>query len=144
MKSVYLMIIYILLTISLVEGMSLMNDGTQHLERLLHKTMRYQHHRQNYEESMRTGIVPKGLRIKKAPAFEPVSKDFYISWDEILYNAEKNLIEFLLYESLKVVAKLKLIYVMENVNFILTATKKNVWEWEGKRKFMAKTLKKED
>ena len=42
--------------------------------RLLHKTMRYQHHRQNYKESMRTGIVPKGLRIKKAPAFEPSVK----------------------------------------------------------------------
>ena len=24
----------------------------------------------------RSGIVPKGLKIKKAPAFEPVSKDF--------------------------------------------------------------------
>ena len=107
MKSVYLMIIYILLTISLVEGMSLTNDGTQHLERLLHKTMRYQHHRQNYEESLRTGMVPKGLRIKKAPAFEPVSKDFNIRWDEMLYKAEKNLIELLLYESSKVVAKLE-------------------------------------
>ena len=63
--------------------MSLMNDGTQHLERLLHKIMRYQHHRQNYEKSMRTGIVPKGLRIKKVPAFAPVSKEFYIKWDEI-------------------------------------------------------------
>ena len=107
MKSVYLTIMYILLTISLVKGMSLMNDGTQHLERLLHKTMRYQHHRENYEESMRTGIVPKGLRIKKALAFEPVSKDFYIRWDEILCNAEKSLIELLLYESSKVVAKLE-------------------------------------
>ena len=58
--------------------MSLMNDGTQHLERLLHKTMHYQHHRQNYEESMRTGIVPKGLGIKKAPVFAPVNKYFYI------------------------------------------------------------------
>ena len=50
MKSAYLMIIYILLTIYLAEGMRLMNDGTQHLKRLLHKTMRHQHHRQNYEE----------------------------------------------------------------------------------------------
>ena len=40
MKNVYLMIIYILLTIFLEEGMSLMNDGTQHMERLLHKSMR--------------------------------------------------------------------------------------------------------
>ena len=34
MMSAYLMFIYILLTVSLVEGISLMNDGTQHLERL--------------------------------------------------------------------------------------------------------------
>ena len=84
-----------------------MNDGIQHLERLLHKIMHYQHHQQSYEESMRTGIVPEGLRIKKAPAFEPISKDFYIRWDEILYSAGKNLIKLLLYESSKVVAKLE-------------------------------------
>ena len=107
MESAYLMIIYILLTISLVEGMSLINDGTQHLERLLHKTMRDQHHQQNYEEGIRTGIVPKGLRIKKAPAFEPDSEDFYIKWDEILYNVEKNLIKLLLCEPSQVVAKLE-------------------------------------
>ena len=34
MMSAYLMLIYILLTVSLVEGISLMNDGTQQLERL--------------------------------------------------------------------------------------------------------------
>ena len=99
--------IFILLTISLIGGMSFMNDGTQHLETLLHKTMRYQHHQQNYEESIRTGIVLKGLRIKKAPAFEPFSKDFYIKRDEISYKAEKNLMELLLYESSKVAAKLE-------------------------------------
>ena len=58
--------------------MSLMNDGTHYLERLLQRTVCYQHHRQNYEKSMRTGIIPIGLRIKKAPAFAPVSKVFYI------------------------------------------------------------------
>ena len=47
------------------------------------------------------------MRIKKAPAFEPISKDFYIKWDDILYNAKKNLIELLLCESSKVVAKLE-------------------------------------
>ena len=76
MKSVYLMIIYILLTISLVEGMTLMNDGTQNLERLLYKTIRYQHHRQYYEESTRTGTVPKGLRIKKHRHLNPSVKIF--------------------------------------------------------------------
>ena len=34
--------------------------------------------KQNYKESIRTGIVQKGLRIKKALAFEHVSKYFYI------------------------------------------------------------------
>ena len=34
------MIIYILLTLSLAERMSLMNDVIQHLERLLDKSMR--------------------------------------------------------------------------------------------------------
>ena len=69
--------------------------------------MHYQHHQQNYEASMRTGIIPKSLRIKKAPAFEPVIKYFYIRWDKILYNAKKDLVDFLLYESSKVVAKLE-------------------------------------
>ena len=31
----------------------------------------------------------KGLRIRKDPAFEPVSDDFQIKWNEILYNARK-------------------------------------------------------
>ena len=38
------MIIFMLLTISLVEGMSLLNDEAQHLERLLHKIIHYQYH----------------------------------------------------------------------------------------------------
>ena len=36
---------------------------------------------------------------------EPVSKDFEITGNEVLYNAKKNLIERLLYESSKVIAK---------------------------------------
>ena len=81
MKSSYLMIIFMLLTISLVEGMSLLNDGAQHLERLLHKIIHYQYHWQNYEEIMRTGIAPRGLRIKKPPAFEPTNRDFDIKFN---------------------------------------------------------------
>ena len=84
-----------------------MNDGTQHLERLLHKTMCYQYHQQNYKESIRTGIVQKGLRIKKALSFEHVSKYFYIKWDKTLCNAKENLIELILYELSKLVTKLE-------------------------------------
>ena len=42
------------------------------------------------------------------PAFQPVSEDFFIKWEEILYNVEKNLLELLLYESSKVIAKIEI------------------------------------
>ena len=44
----------------------------------------------------------KGTKNKKVPAFQPVSEYFFIKWEQILYNAEKNLVELLLYESSKV------------------------------------------
>ena len=49
-----------------------------------------------------------GIKIKKVPAFQPVSEDFFIKWEEILYNVEKNLAELLLYESSKVIAKIEI------------------------------------
>ena len=42
------------------------------------------------------------------PAFHPLSEDFFIKWEEILYNAEKILVELLLYESSKVIAKIEI------------------------------------
>ena len=48
--------------------------------------------------------------------FEPISDDFQIKRNEILYNAEKNLAELLLYESSKVVAKLEIDFNKEPVN----------------------------
>ena len=44
------------------------------------------------------------------PAFQPVSEDFFIKWEAILYNAEKNLVELSLYESSKVIAKIETDY----------------------------------
>ena len=82
--------------------------GEQHLERLLQKSLRCQHHQKNYEKNLETGIIPKGLKIKKVPGFHPVSEYFFIKWEEILYNAEKNLFELLLYESSKVIAKIEI------------------------------------
>ena len=79
-----------------IDGMMLY-DEEQHLERLLQKSLRYQHHQKNCEKSLETGIIPKGLKIKKVPAFHPLSEDFFIKWEEILYNAEKILVELLLY-----------------------------------------------
>ena len=106
MKIVYFLITIIYVT-NLIDGMMLY-DGEQHLERLLQKSLRYQHHQKNYEKSLETGIILKGLKIKKVPAFHPVSEDFFIKCKEILYNAEKNLVELLLYESSKVIAKIEI------------------------------------
>ena len=91
-----------------------------------------------------TGIVPKGLRIKKAPAFEPVSKDFYIRWDEILYNAEKNLIELLLYESSKVEAKLEVDLSNGIRELYPDSCEDNRLEMERNEEVYSKSLKKED
>ena len=57
---------------------------------------------------MRRGLTPKGFRIREYPAFELVSYDAQIKWKEILYNAKKNLVELLLYESSNVAAKLEI------------------------------------
>ena len=55
-----------------IDGMMLY-DEEQHLERLLQKSLRYQHHQKNYEKSLETGIIPKGLKIKKSASI-PSSK----------------------------------------------------------------------
>ena len=52
-------------------------DGEQHLERLLQKLLRYQHYQKNYEKILETGVIPKGLKIKKLPAFQQVSEYFF-------------------------------------------------------------------
>ena len=63
-------IVYYLITIiyvgntNVMDGMMLF-DGEQHLERLLQKSLKYQHHQKNYEKSLETGIMRKGLNIKK-------------------------------------------------------------------------------
>ena len=40
-------------------------------------------------------LIPKELQSKKCPAFEPVSKDFNIKWNNILWDAQRNLVELL-------------------------------------------------
>ena len=92
------------------------SDGLEHLDKLLQKSLRYKHHQLNYEESLRRGVILKGLRIRKGPAFEPINDDFQIKSNEILYNAKKNLVELLLYESSNVVAKLEIDFNKELLN----------------------------
>ena len=63
-----------------VKGM-IINDGFMNLNILLQKSTPLQHHYKNYEES------------KKCPAFEPISKDYNIKWNNILRDAERSLVE---------------------------------------------------
>ena len=84
------------------------NDGFTNFDILLKKFLRYQHHCKNYEDNMTLDLIPKGFQIKERHAFEPVSKDFNIKWNNILRDAERNLIELLRNQSSKVVERVEL------------------------------------
>ena len=64
------------------------SHGLEHLDKLLQKSLRYKLHQLNYEETLPRGVIPKGLRIRKDPACEPISDDFQIKWNEVLHNTE--------------------------------------------------------
>ena len=49
-------------------------------------------------KELRNRYQTKGAKNKKVPAFHPISEDFFIKWEEKLYDAEKNLVELLLCE----------------------------------------------
>ena len=79
-----------------------LTNGTEHLDYLLQKNYRYEHHLQNYQTNLKTELTPSGLKINKLPAIIPVSEDSNTVRNKVLYNAEKNLVELLLDESSKV------------------------------------------
>ena len=84
------------------------NNGFTNLDILLQKSLRYQQKYKNYEDSIELDLIPKGLQIKKCHAFEAVSKDFNIKWNNILQDPERNLVELLCNESSKVVERVEL------------------------------------
>ena len=53
-------------------------------------------------------LIPKGLQIKKHPAFELISKDINIKWNNILWDTERNQVGLLLYQSWKVIDSVEL------------------------------------
>ena len=81
-------------------------DGNSHLDYLYQKSLRYQYHRENCVTSLLEGFIPKGLRIKKRPAFETVTDHFENQWNSILYDTEKRLVKLLLKESENIIAKI--------------------------------------
>ena len=103
------------------------NDGFMNLDILLQKSLRYQHHYKNYEDIIALDLIPKGLQIKKGPAFEPTSKDFNIKWNNILRDAERNLVELLLNESSKVVERVELDLICNLKELIRKIMKINIF-----------------
>ena len=106
MSNDYQLINSIPIIIFLVKEM-VINDGFMNWDVLLQTSFQYQHHYKNHEKSIALDLIPKGLKIKKRPAFEPILKDFNIEWNNILRDAERDL-EGNLNESLKVVERIEL------------------------------------
>ena len=51
----------LLYVFKLVNGMLLPERSTTHLNYLLQKLLQYQHHKENYIQSLNEGIIPNGL-----------------------------------------------------------------------------------
>ena len=108
----------------LVNGMVLQGENLSHLDLLVQKSLQYKHHKLNYIQSLEESIIPTGLKIKKKPTFQPVSEDFEVKWNSILYNAERNIVELLLYEAEKVIVRYKLKFKRK----LMRKTQKNLRE----------------
>ena len=52
-------------------------------------------------------ITPVGLKIKKKPAFQPVSENFEFKWNSITFDAERTIVQLLVYESENVFKKIE-------------------------------------
>ena len=89
----------------MVNGMVLYEGATTTLDHLVQKSLRYKY-KQNYIRSLEEGIIPTGLRINTKPGINTVSSDFHNNWKIIISKAEKNLVQLLLVELDKIIAKI--------------------------------------
>ena len=90
-------------------------DGNTYLDLLFQKALRDEHHQENFKKIISNDVTSFELRIKKTPAIETVNEDCHIKWHGISKNAEKQLIELLLFESETVVAKVQFV-VVKSIN----------------------------
>ena len=68
------------------------------LDILYQKALKYQHHAENYKESLELDITPFGWQLKKKAAISAISPDFNNQWNNVLKDAEKKLSKLLLKE----------------------------------------------
>ena len=106
MKTDHQLITFIPFIIYMVNEMVVKNDLLSREDILFQKSVRYQHHKENYLKSLMEGITPRGLELKKRPAFAPILEDFTSNWDEILFKAQQDLVKLLLIESDGVIEKI--------------------------------------
>ena len=68
------------------------------IDLLYQKALKYQHHAENYKESLAYDITPFGLQLKKKAAISAISPDFDNQWNNVLKDAERKLLKLLLKE----------------------------------------------
>ena len=68
-------------------------------DKISRRMLQYEHHQENYRNSLLHGIVLYGLQLKKSAQIETTSPDFPAKWSNILYEAEHKLVNLLLHES---------------------------------------------
>ena len=94
-----------------------------------------------------TFLCKKGLdiniTIKKSPAFEPVTEDFNLKWDQVLHGAEKSIAKLLLHESQEVIAKIELDITNELANLNIDDTVQKPRELYTKHKSYEKVLERQ-
>ena len=76
---------------------SLMSN--QITDKIYQRMLRYEHHQENYRKSLLNNITPYGLQLKKNAQIETISEDFSKKWQNVLYDAERRLVQLLLAES---------------------------------------------
>ena len=71
----------------------------QTTDRIYQRMLRYEHHQENYRNSLLNNITPYGLQLKKKAQIETISENFSEKWQNVLYDAERKLVQLLLTES---------------------------------------------
>ena len=75
MEKVYLHITLHYIYYIIRRGMVLNNDFS-HFNHLFQKSLCYNHHKENYKITLAEEVIPTGLKLRKDPAFFPVTDEF--------------------------------------------------------------------
>ena len=73
--------------------------STHITDRIYEQMLRYKHHHENYKNNLLNNITPNGWQLKKKAQIETLLEDFSVKWTNVLYEAERELLQLLLKES---------------------------------------------